>query len=99
MKKPNSVYRTIGPKTRMGVAFRAAHYTEVKSLRSAFRGVEWVLAGTFSGATLCKQWVGKLMSAMNKMHIPYRGRKLSGLFAMMARTSVRQTPSPRPEIN
>lgn len=99
MKKPNTIYRTIGPKTRMGAAFRNAHYAEVVSLRSAFRGVEWVVAGTFSGATLCKQWVGKLMAAMNMMHVPYRGKKLSGLFAMMTRTSVRRVSQPQPDIN
>lgn len=84
MKTPNKLYRSIGPKTALGQTFRKAHYHRAPSLRSAFRGVEWMIAGTFSGATLCKQWVQKFMAAMSKMNKPYQGKRLSKLFSMMA---------------
>lgn len=98
MKKPNKIYRKLGPKTVAGNAFRNAHYAQTPSLRSAFRGVEWVIAGTFSGATLCKLWVHKLMAAMAVMKVPYKGKRLSSLFAMMAGVRRAPLPQPKPEL-
>ncbi len=98
MKKPNKIYRKLGPKTAAGNAFRNAHYAQAPSLRSAFRGVEWVIAGTFSGATLCKLWVQKLMAAMSAMKVPYKGKRLSTLFAMMAGVRRAPLPQPNPEL-
>ncbi|MDD3022159.1 MAG: hypothetical protein PHX61_14450 [Alphaproteobacteria bacterium] len=98
MKKPNKIYRSLGPSSRMGVAFRSAHYHPAPSLRSAFRGVEWMLAGTFSGATLCKFWVQRFMATLNQLHLPYRGRKLSTLFSMIAGLSrKRHEPTAQPQ--
>ncbi|HPQ50944.1 MAG: hypothetical protein KDJ26_07200 [Alphaproteobacteria bacterium] len=82
----------------MGNTFRQAHNHPVPSLRSAFRGVEWMVAGTFSGASLCKLWVQRLMSTLNNMHLPYRGKKLSSLFSIMAGFRRREMPQPRPKI-
>lgn len=82
MKKPNKLYKSLGPNTPMGRAFRTAHHHPVKSLRSGFRGVEMVIAGMFSGATLSKVWIQKFMATMSKMKVPYRGAKVSSLFSM-----------------
>jgi len=99
MKKPNQIYKKLGPKSRMGTAYRNAHHAKPQSLRSAFRGVEWVVAGTFSGATLCKFWVQKLMAAMAAMKRPYQGRSLSSIFRMINRSaSGGSGRSPAPQV-
>lgn len=98
MKKPNKLYKSLGPKSRVGQAFRIAHYSPVPSLRSAFRGVEWVVAGMFSGATLSKIWVQRFMATMTKMKLPYKGKRLSALFAMMAGSRRVLQPAEGPKL-
>ncbi|HOO51883.1 MAG TPA: hypothetical protein PLK94_11400 [Alphaproteobacteria bacterium] len=104
MKKPSKIHRKLRVAARKAFTRRPfrgvqGYYTPPPlSLRSAFRGVEWVIAGMFSGATLCRLWVQKYLAALAAMKVPYRGNRLSALFAMMAGVGRRPLPQPRPEL-
>lgn len=77
-------------------AWLRAHHAKLPALRSAFRGIERAIAGTFSGAVLSRGWIDKLMAALKKRKIQ-PSMKLGGVFAMAARYYAPQyRPTPQP---
>lgn len=65
-------------------AWFKAHHAKLPALRSAFRGIERAIAGTFSGAVLSKIWIDKLLGALKRRKIQ-SSVELSGIFALVAK--------------
>lgn len=88
MKTPHKLFRSLGGQnSRAGRAFRYAHdHNPFRALRSIFRsGAERDIADNFAGMEVCKRGIQMIMGALRSMNTTWRGPRVSGIFAMMAR--------------